>query len=548
MLKAKPFGITLCAVLLMALVTDASAAPKKYKISGKITNSSSADKVLLIQKNRVKSASISSSNGKFNFNNLTLANLKKARLYFFLDGAPVGPGVFKETSTYKYLKFSGKAPSNTQNLKVTFSPQTGYLKATKKVNGQWVDKSKVANSNFTGASLGYAGASGSATQALKIAAAEDEASLVLDSDSDGVPDILDIDDDNDGIPDDRDEGGGGVISSLYADYSNTINAHLGNLNSTSISALFSSSNVFALTLFMGTTSFSGATGGHVVCDASQVICRSSADGGSSSFYTGVSESDSSITNQRWSDYNADGSGRPNLEPIVFQGGSEVVLVGAIQPRSSSFRAGELITANVTNASGSILGSRVFSILPPPISSPMLYSFNTGSGLTIVDYDDASAPGSSIGNAINLTGGTITMNFYPPQREAIPGVESDGEYRDIGNSKIGVLVGGSGISTEFTCAGFYSGLSDGITEISQSESLPNGAFVPSSGAVLWPLVDSAPDVATSAGTLKSLTVDLASCISRAGVSAGTYIVTLTYAGADTQFGVTRAAQNIYMTIP
>lgn len=537
----------LVALLLIGGFANECAAATKFRIAGKLSSPAVADTALLISKNKVLRTTISPTSGRFNFKNLSSSVLKNARLYFFLDGAPIGPGVLREANGFKFVTLSGKAPTGANKLNVTFATATGYLKSVKKLNARWIGKRKVADSQFTGASLGYAGAQGASQSSLPVSALDEE-DTNLDSDEDGVPNILDIDDDNDGIPDDRDTGAGGVISSLYASYANTINAHLGNLNTTSISELFSSSNVFGLTIFMGTSSFTNATGGHVVCDASQVICRSSADGGSSSFYTGVSESDNSIRDQRWSDYNADGSGKPNLEPITFQGGSEVVLVGAIQPRSSAFRAGELITANVTDSSGRVIGTRVFSILPPPISSPMLYSFDTGSGVTVVDYDDEFAPGSSNGNPITLSSGTITMNFYPPQREAIPGIETDGEYRDIGNSKIGVLVGGSGITSEFTCAGFYQDLSSGITEIPSSESMPNGAFVSNQGAVLWPLVDSTADTAFSQGSLKSLTVDLAGCINRAGVAAGTYLVTLTYAGADTQFGVTRAAQNIYMTIP
>lgn len=540
--------IVLAIIILIGISSNCLAA-NKYRITGKLSSPTAADTVLLLSKTKVNRADIASTTGRFSFANLSAATLKNARLYFFLNGAPVGPGVLRESNGFKFVTLSGKAPKKAKNLNITFTPATGSLKSAKKLNAAWIAKRKVADSAFTGASLGYAGAQGSSIRsALAAVSTFEDEDVNLDSDEDGVPNILDIDDDNDGIPDDRDSGAGGVIASLYASYANTINAHRGNLNSTTISELFSSSNVFGLTIFMGTSSFTDATGGHVVCNSSQAICRSAADGGSTSFYTGVSESDNSVRNQRWSDYNADGSGKPNLEPITFQGGSDVVLVGAIQPRSAEFSAGELITANVTNSAGNVIGTRVFSILPPPISSPMLFSFDVGSGATVIDYDNQFAPGSSNGNPITLTSGTVTLNFYPPQREAIPGVESDGEYRDIGNSNIGVLVGGSGINLEFTCAGFYSNLSSGITEIPTTESMPNGAFVSSSGAILWPLVDSTPDTAFSQGGLKSLTVDLAGCISRAGVAAGTYIVTLTYAGADTQFGVTRAAQNIYVTIP
>ena len=530
--------------LIAILLTSNAFAATMYKITGKLTNSSIADAVLLISKSGIKRATISGT--KFSFTKLSASSLKNAKLYFFKDGEPVGPGALKESGSYKFFTLSGKAPSGQTNLKVTFAARAGYMKATKKLDAKWIAKTKVASSNFTGASLGYAGATGSAFKAQAVQSF-DELDLNAESDADGVPDLLDIDDDNDGIPDDRDSGGGGMISALYLDFAHTINAHLGNLNPTSIANIFSSENVFSLTMFLGTSNLSGATGAHVECGASQVICRSSADGGSTSYYTGVSESNNSVRGQRWSDYNADGSGKPNLEPITFGGGGEVVMVGAVQPRSADFRAGDLITANVTNGS-SILGTRVFTILPPSISSPMLHSYNVGAGTMVVDYAGGFPTGRNSGDPIVMTGNTITMNFYPPQRDAIPGVETDGAYRDLGHSKIGVLVGGAGISSEFTCAGLYSNLSTGLTEIPTSESMPGGEISSSAGAVLWPIEDLTPDTVTTDGALKSLTIDLAACLSRASITPGIYTITLTYAGASSQFGPSRAAQNIYISVP
>jgi hypothetical protein len=531
-------------LLLLALNTEAIAATK-YKISGKVVGSGTADMALLISKSGIKRAAISGS--RFSFTKLSAATLKNSRLYFFKDGAPVGPGALKEAGSYKYFNFSGKAPKGVRNLSLTFQARSGYLKAKKKPAAAWLAKTKVANANFTGASLGYPGADGSAfsTASARVRAASE--SLNSDADSDGVPDVLDIDDDNDGITDERDSGGGSMISSLYLPFSSTMNAHLGNLNEESIAVMFAAENVFGLTMFVEVeSSFPTATGGHVICDNSQLLCRSAAAGGTSSYYTGLTESDPEVMNQVWSDYNADGSGKPNLEPVLL-GGMSSVLVAAIQPRTAEFRAGELVTANITRGS-TVLGTRVFSILPPNISSPMLYSYDTGSGETLVDYDDPFAPGSSNGNPIVMNGNTLTMGFYPPQRRPITGVEEDGAFRDIGNSSIGALIGGNGLNSEFTCAGLYSGMSEGMTEIPLDVSMPDGQVSPNAGAVLWPVVDSTPDVIYTSGTLKSMTVDLATCLSRASVAPGTYTLTLTYAGTNTSFGAPRSAQMIYVTIP
>ena len=533
--------------LFILVFCTSSYAATKYKIAGKISDATSADSVLFISKSGLQRSVFKGKN--FTFKGLTAIQLKNAKLYFFKNGIPVGPAALKTSGSFKFLNFSGKAPKGVTTLSATFIPKTGYLQPSKVIAPTWIASSKIPNSHFTGASLGYAGATGLSVKSGFVRPLLD-AGVATDTDGDGVPDILDIDDNNNGILDDRDIGGGGMISTMYLNYASTLNAHLGNLNDTSIVNLFSSSGVFGLTFFIQTQNdFPTATGGNVVCTSSQQICRSSTDGGTTSYYTGVSESNPAVKNQRWSDYNADGSGRPNLEPITFGGGSSPALVAAIQPRTSLFSAGEILTANITRGS-TVLGTKVFSILPPNISGPMLYSYNLGSGDTVVDYSNTNAPGSSSGNPIVLSGNSMTFNFYPPQRKAITGVESDGEYRDIGNSKIGVLIGGQGVNFEFTCAGYYSNLSSGITEISTSISMPGGSYTnqQNGGIVLWPLVDAAPDTRTTSGSLKTMSVDLAHCLSRASLSPGTYMATLTYAGTDTNFGAPRTGQNIFVTIP
>ncbi len=76
-----------------------------------------------------------------------------------------------------------------------------------------------------------------------------------------------------------------------------------------------------------------------------------------------------------------GAANQTLEIISFGGGggSNKTLVAAIQPRSSSFNTGEVLTAEITNGSR-VLGTRVFSILPPNISSPALVSYNVEVGM------------------------------------------------------------------------------------------------------------------------------------------------------------------------
>jgi hypothetical protein len=79
-------------------------------------------------------------------------------------------------------------------------------------------------------------------------------------------------------------------------------------------------------------------------------------------------------------------------------------------------------------------------------------------------------------------------------------------------------------------------------------MPSSNIFTHSGAVGWPINDSAADIASTSGPIKSLTVDLAHCLSRASVSPGTYLATIMYAGTDTNFGAPRSGQNVFISIP
>jgi hypothetical protein len=106
---------------------------------------------------------------------------------------------------------------------------------------------------------------------------------------------------------------------------------------------------------------------------------------------------------------------------------------------------------------------------------------------------------------------------------------------MGHLHYGVTIGGQGISSEFSCAGNYSGLSPSLSE---------------AGRQLFPLTDSGDDARPDPGRTLRFTVDVGACLRAAGyASAGrTVTLTLTAAGEPRPGGQDRAGVLVDVTLP
>ena len=492
--------------------------------------------------------------------------------YLTRSGQLVGPVLAPDGSKGRLVLV--KTPKNAKGVKLTALSLTVKSPAAtqnygllKKVTGTVFDKRyKYTLSSIR--SLGLNLQSGSSTRATIRAASSD-------SDGDSYVDSLDVDVDGDGITNIADasnstssigtRAGGDVdipYTSMYLSMGQTLNWHInGALSSSEIDATIGGENVFAAALFFsfGEDLRSSIAGGHVVCDSSLVYCRPTSGGTTgTAVYSGFSEGNQSLLGQLWSAIQTDGS-EYALESMF---GGEVY-AASFQPRvgTSSFRGGDNYRVDFTNSSGTVISSKTLTLPPYFLTVPAIRSYNTttndSSGDILVDYSDASGPGTNNSNPIVLASGgdfagKVRFVVSRLQRLAVQPDETGLEYRDYGHLNYGVII--SNNSGEFTCGGLYEGLSSTLTEVASAGT--GGSFSSQNGAILWPLVDSADDYEPSSATDSTtvgnntitFTVDLSECLVRNSLAPGTYYVNLIAAGADTGHGSNRAGQRITVTIP
>ncbi|MEA2420195.1 MAG: hypothetical protein QOE60_2401, partial [Thermoleophilaceae bacterium] len=345
-----------------------------------------------------------------------------------------------------------------------------------------------------------------------------------DTDRDGVANAYDVDDDGDltldSVDSDAPASGAGLFSTLFLGFGEAVNANSG-VSRAQIDSIFSGENRFNMIFYFDGGQFGNrtVTGAHVDCFA-LVYCRR---GNGTAILGGVSESSPSLPRGRlWTDYDPDGSGYPNLEPIS-QGGRSAFVAG-IQPRVTTSQITPGDTYNVVFRVG---GGTV--TVPTTLSS----YFVTTPKITNL----------SGGEPIVLGSDQLSLTFWRPQRAAIPGAEAGG-FTDMGHLHYGVTIGGDGISREFSCGGLYTGLSSTLAEEA------SGGIFPEQGAKLFPLVDSADDERPDPARTMSFTVDVGACLRNAGfASAGrTVSVTLTAASEQRPGGQDRAAQMVRVQLP
>jgi len=378
-----------------------------------------------------------------------------------------------------------------------------------------------------------------------------EASGGEDPDRDGIPSAYDADDDGDLTLDSVDTGtppsSAGLFSTLFLGFTSALNANAGSTLA-QVDPVLSGENNFGLVFFFDSGAIRGrtATGAHVDCFELS-YCRR---GSGTAILSGLSESSPSLPrDSRWSDYNIDGSGYPNLEPISV--GGRAVFAAGIQPRAttSQIRPGDAYNVVFATRDGPVTVPTALSGYF--VTTPAIVAHSSGGAETRLTYPLApgspgccgEGEGTPEGNPIQLQSERLTLTFWRPQRAAIPGAES-GDLTDMGGLNYGVVPNVSGASSEFSCAGHYSELSSTLT------AQPSTGTRPEEGALLFPLKDSGGDAAPSPGRTLSFTVDLGACLRAAGISSAgrTVGLTLTAAGESRPGGQDRAAQRLAVKLP
>jgi hypothetical protein len=540
----------------LGATTLPAARAAGFRVGGKVPGGEGYTVLLLAQDGRVRSARLGA-DGKFTFAGVPRDIVRGATLQLVDPaGRYFGPVVLahrRRTATV-YTALAGRDAGG--RIKVgPIALRSGYGVATRR--RALVDRSRPAAADHNGQPAG-AGRSGLVPVALPgavsgVARAPDESATTTgaDLDGDGIPNAADVDDDGDLNLDGTDGDSAGTsarhnpFTTLFLSLPQTLNVNVGGVTRAAIDAVIGGENLFNLIFFLSLPPGSGSTtGAHVICGASLAYCRSTADGGGTAVLTGVVESDPAILGGLWTDYDADGSGYPNLEPIGTP--PNPVWVAGVQPRvgTGAFRPGDVYQVEFVNE-GTVVSSLSLSLAPYFVTVPAVVAYDAGGGEVAVDYSDPGVPGGTPANPIALSAaGTLRLTLWRPQRLAIEGVEP-GEYVDMGRLHYGVIVGG--VPREFTCAGMYSDLSPTLAEDPDGLGA-GGSEEAGQGANLWPLTDAAADAVPDPARTLAFTVDLAACLARAAVPAGTYPLSLTAAGESLSGGANRAAQIFYVTIP
>lgn len=568
------------AILVTSLIAVAATAPfiqpeaatNSFKITVKTGTSDATDVDLIDRTGKLYPGSNTPAGIKFT---VPLTKLTGASLIAYKDGQLVGP-VGKKVNNKLQFRFKAKPTSLTNKTisKVTITLATrgdsdAYIPATVPAK-VFAAASAVPTSSITtlGINLAAPGAA-SAKTPTKLAAVSGAA---IDSDGDALLDLFDTDDDGDGIIDiadssidtgsiqEVDTGVETPFTTLYLSMNDTINWHInGALDPNDIEAVIGGENKFAIAYFFGFAPDdaigASVTSGEAICPDALEYCRPASAGASTAVYSGFSEGDPSLQGQLWSALNF------GLEDLPVFGGGGSTWGAAIQPRvgTDKFRAGDTYRVDFKNAEGSVVVRKALTLPPYFVTVPALRAYNTTSNDAgddvLVDYTNPNGPGTSSSNPIVIPNagafaGKLRFNVWRLQRAAVAGLET-GEYRDFGHLNYGVII--SNNSGEFTCGELYSNISSTLTELPSVGQ--GGGYSSNTGALLWPLVDSADDYEPSAATDSttvgnntiSFTVNLEACLARNSLSAGVHSLILTAAGADTGRGANRGAQTIHFQI-
>ena len=370
-----------------------------------------------------------------------------------------------------------------------------------------------------------------------------------DQDSDGLPNLVDADDDGDLLLDSVDAStagnsasSAGLFSTLYVPMTDALNVNAGGVTQERIDALVAGENTFNLVFFFDEGRLRGRTVTSVDVDCfTLAYCR---PGSGTGYFGGVSESGSDVpSNVPWVTYDPNGNGLPDLSPLPARSS----WTASVQPRvgTGAIAPGDVYDVIFRTTTGDV---RLPTTLAPYfVTTPTVTSWSSGGTTTTVDYTDPlslmTAPGSGPSNPAYLPDGRLAVTLWRPQRQAIAGAET-GDFRDIGRLHYGVTLDVTAANgSELGCGGSFSGLSTSLVD--ESDPTATDPVVN-----LFPLQDTADDATPSVDNTLSFTVDLAGCLSAAGVdpTGRTVTLQLTSVSESRPGGVDRAAQWFTVRLP
>jgi hypothetical protein len=332
-----------------------------------------------------------------------------------------------------------------------------------------------------------------------------------DPDQDGIPTEFDADATGSGEPNDEntqasaDGAGDGLMTQIGTPIANSVNADAENVTSADI-AQFVQAN---LGLDMGAQdpNISGVQSVTVDC-GTLAYCASA---------TVAATADSSIP--QGSTWTGVLPPNPNSPDGLWQ------IALRLDATPGEINPGDTFQIEYHTSSGTVVQPSELTLYFATV--PAVSSIGEGVGAQAaadpqtITYPATSADYGTPLNPVMLTGDSIHLDFWRPQRAAFPG--ETGSYYDLGHLHYGVAIAGSpGQQTNCPASDF----SDLSSTLSQAPASSNPMYDAS-----YPLVDSAADAPPSSANELGFTVDLDSCLQAAGLPTTGEELDVGLSGAD-----------------
>lgn len=482
------------AALLIALVASAAhAAPVKGKLVG---GNPASYKLVSIAPSGKSAVAAIGGDGRFSVTATGGASLHLLRS----NGQYFGPVVLPKGKGKAYTSLKGKGGDLGR-----LSVKGGFITASSMATGLYAVRKPVSFDKSSGTRGSRNLGLGTGTQRRRpflVAAVPGS-----DDDLDGVPAVLDIDDDGDGILDvvDPIEVTGApleaeISSTLRLPLADSINLTAATVTQTELDAAVKEH--LRLGLFIRNNEFSSASVSAVNIDCSGLPYCTAQSG--TAIISGPQNGSGYSRGDRWTQYDPDGDGLPNLALLDASGKFPAEIV--IHPRSTTaeIRPGDTLLFQIKGSAG-------VSTLPALVpfyflTVPAVREVSAGGRTSTVSYPSSSrAPGSSLTNPITVADTTLTFTFWRPQRPALP--SESGSYRDTGGLKYGVLLT------------FPGSISDAVVRCDPADySSPSSTLqLVGSSASDQMYRDTSRDSETGSSVPLSFTLDLKACVRRAGLS-------------------------------
>lgn len=361
-----------------------------------------------------------------------------------------------------------------------------------------------------------------------------------DPDGDAIPSTFDADDNGNGTLDAIDpqtamNAGDGLFSEVQVTMAGSLNANAGGISASQVDGFVRDNTV--LNFFYDGGYARGAAVSAVNVDCGTLsYCR---PGDGTATISGGGNAPGLTEGRRWVTLDGDGDGYPDVPRNANFGDDHGgVYSMSVRPNvtTADLHAGDLYQARFTTSEGLLTVPTALNLFF--VSTPALASYDAGAGPVSVGYPaGGSAPGTDQ-NPIVMTGDTIRMTFWRPQRG---GIGDEPAFVDMGGLGYGTPMTTQNGTQEFGCpAATYSGLSGTLRAGSGTDVFTR----------LFPLRDTAADAAPDAANVLRFTLDLGACLRAAGEPATGRIVRLPLQAVTSsrRGGTDRAAQTLAICLP